>query len=258
MARNSENAPSEPSGRRRKPPEEGGSSLRQHFRDSIRDALSGVDVDELHGRSSLRVPSDVSLLTREAVTGLEEELAKLRAERAELEHRAVEAPVAAPAPAPRWPWRRGKGVVAVEEAEDGSPASAVAWSVAAAMEPIVEGRHRSAPVEVVEEIPAEISTAPEPTSAEAATLDPAPDSGVTAPKPRRRPRNATLTDAELESVVAPLLAELSNLRAEVRELRGDPEVVATRTTNAQLVKLVAGVLVGFALIVVALAVVLKA
>jgi hypothetical protein len=62
---------------------------------------------------------------------------------------------------------------------------------------------------------------------------------------------------ELESVVAPLLAEVASLRAEVRQLRGEP---ASRHSprNREMVKLVAGVLVGFALIVLALAVVLRA
>jgi hypothetical protein len=86
----------------------------------------------------------------------------------------------------------------------------------------------------------------------------APEIAAPAARPRRR-RPQALTDTELESVVAPLLTELANLRAEVRNLRGDPEShLPIRPSNRQMVKLVAGVLVGFALIVVALAVVLKA
>jgi hypothetical protein len=91
----------------------------------------------------------------------------------------------------------------------------------------------------------------------------APKSRTTAapapPKRRQSQRRTPLTDGELDSVVAPLLAELANLRAEVRDLRGDPESnTPGRRPNHQMVKLVAGVLVGFALIVIALAVVLKA
>lgn len=402
MARNSENAPSEPSGRRRKPPE-GGSRLREHFRDSIRDALSGVDVDELQGRRIVRVPSDVSLLTREAVTDLEVELAKLRAERAELERRAaeragggaavaveVEAPpevavaeAAPPAPvepealevaeapesaeAPRrgrLPWRRARPAAVEVEREEAAPGvpdgngaavagSAVAWSPARAMQP-VEDRVAEAPVEAapaeptaaegippahggasvlvdgvapapesspalptldaapaspaaaapapVEEAPPEVALAAPEAPTEALLAAPeaptewhtappeapaAPSEEETAPRsaapaapttptappskrpttpaaPRRRApqrRPSQLTDAELESVVAPLLAELANLRAEVRQLRGDPDDPAPLRApgnNRQLAKLAAGLLLGFALIVVALAVVLKA
>jgi hypothetical protein len=316
MARNSENAPSEPSGRRRTPTE-GNSRLREHFRESIRDALSGVDVDELQGRRTLPVPSDVSLLSREALTGLEAELAALRAERAELERRAasrggggaalavaVEAPpveeepaaaprgvepqpgVDAPRRAARLPWRRARpAVVEVERAggaEGDGDGAALAWSLARAMEPVADrpaataapAASAEAPVAAPEpRPPAAATVAPEamvPPQAPAPQPAPPPDAALqTAPpsKPprstpaRRRTRSTQLTDAELESVVAPLLAQLANLRAEVRELRGDPDEPAplrAPTDSRQLAKLAAGLLIGFALIVVALAVVLKA
>jgi hypothetical protein len=295
MARNSENAPSEPSGRRRKLPE-GGSHLRQHFRDSIRDALSGVDVDALQGRTSLPVPTDVSLLTREAVTDLEAELAALRAERAALERRAAERASAAaavvdappvaeprgepaepPRPEPaapqrggRRPWGRGRP--ARLEVDDGGTATSgeepgpttVPWSLARAMEPVAESRSRRDPAPkaaatVAAEPPPAATAAPAVPGPQAA---PAPAEPPSVPAPRRRSsaaRRQAVTDTELESVVAPLLAELANLRAEVRELRGDPDAaIPARQSNRQLVKLVAGILLGFALIVVALAVVLKA
>ncbi|HZS15849.1 MAG TPA: hypothetical protein VFC09_14735 [Candidatus Dormibacteraeota bacterium] len=348
MARNSESTPSEPSGRRPKPAE-GGSRLRQHFRDSIRDALSGVDVDELQGQRTLRVPSDVSLLTRDTVTDLEAELAALRAERAELARKAaarravleqqragvaavVEAPAReepgeaapavaevvgepveeAPPRAARWPWRRGRlAAVEVEPADQAQPGdgngAGVAWSVARAMEPVVDGPAAPAVAEVVapaheaavepaaavvpatddpiaaelevdpvavEAPPAEVAPpvhegpvgpaaavvpAPETLAAEAETSQTAPPQrSPRAPVRRRRP--AAPGDSDLESVVAPLLAELANLRQEVRQLRGDPEAAGpTRLPSGrQLVRLVAGLLLGFALIAIALIVVLKA
>ena len=257
MARNRENAPSEPSGGRRRTPE-GASALRQQFRDSIRDALSGVDVDELQGRSTLPVPSDVSLLTRETVSDLEAELAALRAERAELERKAQErtagataavavveeAPAAEPPPAAgRWSWRRGRLESVEIPDEEAEAAPAVPWSLAKAMEPVAErprGEARpSAPVAEPE-------------------LPTAPDLEAESPQPRTEPQ--PLTDSELEQVVAPLLAELANLRSEVRQLRGDPDAAPSLrpASNRQLVRLIAGVFVGFALIVIALAVVLKA
>jgi hypothetical protein len=254
MARNSENAPSEPSGRRRKPSDEGGSHLRQHFRESIRDALHGVDVDELQGRVTLPVPSDVSLLTREVVNDLEVELAKLRAERAELETRRGAAVRSAPA--------RGNGTAGH---------SAVAWSVARAMEPVAEGVRGSAPDSASGPVaggspapgPPRAQVSPASSAAPGAVIPPAaaPQSAPKSERPGRRRRPHTLTDAELEQVVAPLLAELANLRAEVHELRTDPAATDAprRPGNQyQMVKLVAGVLIGFALIVAALAVVLKA
>jgi len=272
MARNSETAPSEPSPRPGTPPEEGGSRLREHFRESIRDALAGVDVDALQGRASLRVPSEVTVFTREAVADLEVELAALRAEREEL--------------------RRGQGVVeaSVAAVTNGAvAASSVAWSVAKAMEPVgeslaAEGVLGAAPVGN-DAPPAAVSPAPEtvpeaetaeaetasesvPTPREVPAPEGVPNQRRTSPTAPRSKRPATpaarrptpLSESELESVVAPLLTELSNLRAEVRLLRGDPDtpLAARPTTNRQLVKLVAGVLLGFALIVIALAVVLKA
>jgi hypothetical protein len=72
------------------------------------------------------------------------------------------------------------------------------------------------------------------------------------------PADAPLSDAELESAVAPLLAELAYLRAEIRDMRGEEPLRSPTRDSRQMVKLVAGVLVGFALIVIALAVVLKA
>ncbi|HXA29820.1 MAG TPA: hypothetical protein VN193_13860 [Candidatus Angelobacter sp.] len=274
MARNSENAPSEPSARRRKPPEEGGSHLRQHFRESIRDALTGVDVDALQGRTSLPVPSDVSLLTREVVSDLELELAKLRAERAELEkggtaEAVASAPAPAPAAAPRWRARRRGRVEADAAGGVGNGvASRVAWSVGRAMEPVGEGSRESAPdgdagpAANGAPAPGDIAAAAEIAAGPAAET--AAPGAVTAPASTSQsaPKSSSaLSDTELESVVAPLLAELANLRAEVRDLRGDAsaDVPANRAiSQSQLVRLVAGVLIGFALIVIALAVVLKA
>lgn len=293
MARNSENAPSEPSGRRRRPPEEGGSHLREHFRDSIRDALSGVDVDELQGKATLPVPTDVTLLTREVVTDLELELSKLRAERAQLEQRgvgAVEAPVEPPQRGGRWSWGRGRAAAGEVEVDAAGESSTAAWSVARAMRPVADDVREAAPGvasvpaapvspapgglgAVVPEAPvpptaklpltAASPAAPDAVAHPGATPQSAPKSRTTAapapPKRRQPQRRTALTDGELDSVVAPLLAELATLRAEVRDLRGDPESnTPGRRPNHQMVKLVAGVLVGFALIVIALAVVLKA
>ncbi|HEV7680122.1 MAG TPA: hypothetical protein VGQ42_16295 [Candidatus Dormibacteraeota bacterium] len=94
------------------------------------------------------------------------------------------------------------------------------------------------------------------------------------PKPTRTPRfpklprlsrptqaqdTPALSDAELEAVVAPLLAEVQSLRAEVEQLRGPlPDLTTPAARNRNLMLLALGVLVGFALIVIALAVVLKA
>jgi hypothetical protein len=79
--------------------------------------------------------------------------------------------------------------------------------------------------------------------------------------PRRSPAPippAPLSDTELESVVAPLLAEVASLRREVAHRRGAPGTGDPAARNRQTVKLVVGVLLGFALIVVAMAVVLRA
>ncbi|HEX5273444.1 MAG TPA: hypothetical protein VFW33_23265, partial [Gemmataceae bacterium] len=227
------------------------------------------DVDALQGRSTLPVPSDVSLLTREAVTDLEAELAALRAERAELERRAQEraagqtaavAVVEEAAPA-RWGWRRGRIDAAPVEPE-GEVAPPVPWSAARAMEPVGEkprSARKSAPG-VASDAQAAPAVAPEIPAPDAiATQEPnaatAPQLEVVTAQPR-----TPLTDSELELVVAPLLAELANLRAEVRDLRGGPDAVPSLrpSSNRQLVRLVLGVFLGFALIVAALAVVLKA
>jgi hypothetical protein len=283
MAGNSEIAPTEPPGRRRKPTE-GGSRLRDHFRDSIRDALSGVDVDALHGRPGLPVPTDVSLVTREAVTDLETELAALRAERAALETRKAQTvatdarrgAVAAPAP-----WEEAEADPAeLEEAEEREvQVSSVPWSPARAMVPLASppglarpgekrgrGGRRGQPrvtlpprpaAPVLPARPAAAAPAPAAPVARPAAAGPARPSPPNAAPPAAPPDDAELTDAELESVVAPLLAELASLRAEVRDLRGEPAGPRGRD-NRQMVKLVVGVLIGFALIVIALAVVLKA
>jgi hypothetical protein len=273
MARNSENAPSEPSGRRRNKAPEGASALRQQFRDSIRDALAGVDVDALQGRPTLPVPSDVSLLTREAVSDLEAELAKLRAERAELERRAqaraagggVAAVAVVEEALPRWGWRRGRIDAAPEVAEDAeAQAPPVPWSPERAKEPVggVSEKPRSdrksapdAPSPAESSAPAESPAALNPI----ATQDTNP---ATAPQLEAAPvqSRTPLTDSELELVVAPLLAELANLRTEVRQLRGDPDAATSLRpgSNRQLVRLILGIFLGFALIVAALAVVLKA
>jgi hypothetical protein len=262
MARNSEIASSEPPGRRRKPTE-GGSRLREHFRDSIRDALSGVDVDALQGRRTLPVPTDVSLVTREEVTDLEAELAALRAERAVLEQGRTQRELPAPG-----------------EAEAETRASSVPWSPARAMAPLDappgtaqkggrgrRGRAQAGPgprPAAASPASAAPAAAPRPALPPRPTL-PAPPSRPAAPPAAAMPpaavrgtaHEAPLSDAELESVVAPLLAELASLRDEVHSLRGEPPT-SPRRDNRQMVKLVAGVLVGFALIVIALAVVLKA
>jgi hypothetical protein len=241
----------------------------------------------------------VTLLTREVVTDLELELSKLRAERAQLEQQSAGAAPAVEPPQSggRWPWGRGKTAAPPVAGENGAVdgASTVAWSVAQAMRPVADGLPGAAPG--VAPVPAApVSPAPRgrgsavpqasvpPTPAKfpassprpanpaapgalappAATPQSAPKSRTTptpAPPKRRTPppRRTPLSDSELDSVVAPLLAELANLRAEVRDLRGDPDSeLRTRRPNHQTVKLVAGVLVGFALIVIALAVVLKA
>lgn len=246
MAPNREIAPSTPSGPRRRPQ---GGSLRDRFRDSIRDALSGVDVEELQGQtpaSSPRGGGDVPPVIRPTVTGLEAELQALRAERAELERRAAARGSRAAAAA-------AVEVVASPEDTPVGDASAVPWSPQRAMLPVPASGGLVPPA-----APAPPARAPIPPDAVARV--PRPPAAV--PKPRRSARPAAaaahpVRDTGLESVVAPLLAEVASLRAEVEHLRG-PSAGTGAPRGRQLLKLVIGVLVGFALIVIALAVVLKA
>jgi hypothetical protein len=286
MDPNREIAPSTPSGPRRRA--EGG-SLRERFRDSIRDALSGVDVDELQGQTRTSPPTgeDVPPVMRPTITGLEAELRALRAERAELERRAargnraaaavreVVAPPALPAAPPppvgdisAVPWSPDRARVPVPPPiGPGLPPA----SVPAVRQPIPPDAVARVPrppgaVARMSRPPDAVSGVPRPPGAVAPMSRP-PDavSGVPRlPAAVSRPRRgrAVARDVELESVVAPLLAEVASLRAEVEQLRGPsrpgPSGPADTARGRQLLKLVIGVLVGFALIVIALAVVLKA
>ena len=209
-----------------------------------------MDVDELQGQT--RAPSqggggDVPPVIRPTITGLEAELQALRAERAELEGRAAVRGSRAAAAAVG-------DVVGPPSDAPVEDASVVPWSPRRAMLPV----------------PASGDVAPPAASAPAARVPIPPDAVARVPRPpasvpkaRRSSRPAAaaahpVSDTELESVVAPLLAEVASLRAEVEHLRGPSAAGSDAPRGRQLLKLVIGVLVGFALIVIALAVVLKA
>jgi uncharacterized small protein (DUF1192 family) len=264
-------AESNPSGPRRRPGRSG--PLRDRFRDSIRDALSDVDVDALQGRTRAGSAGG-ALSVQETVSAIEAEVERLRAERAELQGRAAAPGGNGSAVASR-PWSPAKAMDPLPgEAPGGAPAAVAPRSPASGAAPRSPRATVSSSTPVRRRPPAQRPGGAG-TAAAASTRVPASAAGQPAapatPQTPRIPRLARLRrpaapsdappvgDAELEAVVAPLLAEVASLRAEVEQLRGPlPDLTTPAARNRNLMLLAVGVLVGFALIVIALAVVLKA